>query len=81
MIAPDILLGSRIYTRGALMLKHSLPAIHQFRVCAAAGGLMSCGTLARLVSPGRHLCWPDLKGERPVDLPAQQWASVKLSST
>jgi putative ABC transport system substrate-binding protein len=64
---------------GALALRHSVPAIYQFREFAAAGGLMSYGGDARDtyrlagVYAGRIL-----KGEKPSDLPVQQTTKVEL---
>jgi putative ABC transport system substrate-binding protein len=79
MIAPDIFFGTRLQQLGALTLNHAIPAIHQFRAFAAAGGLMSYGTdvidsfrLAGIYT-GRIL-----KGEKPMDLPVQQATKVEL---
>jgi putative ABC transport system substrate-binding protein len=64
---------------GALALRHSVPAIFQFREFAAAGGLMSYGGDARDtyrlagVYTGRIL-----KGEKPADLPVVQSTKVEL---
>jgi ABC-type uncharacterized transport system substrate-binding protein len=70
---PDPWLVSHAAQLGALALRHSVPAIYQFREFAAAGGLMSYGgyntDTYRLagVYTGRIL-----KGEKPADLPVQQ---------
>ncbi len=65
--------GSHAAQLGALALRHSVPAIYQYREFAAAGGLMSYGGYTtdtyRLgsVYTGRIL-----KGEKPADLPVVQ---------
>jgi putative ABC transport system substrate-binding protein len=69
----DPVFGSHAAQLGALALRHSVPAIYQFREFAAAGGLMSYGGYTtdtyRLgsVYTGRIL-----KGEKPADLPVVQ---------
>jgi putative tryptophan/tyrosine transport system substrate-binding protein len=75
----DPLFGSHAAQLGALALRHSVPAIYQYREFAAAGGLMSYGgpftDTYRLagVYTGRIL-----KGEKPVDLPVQQITKIEL---
>jgi putative ABC transport system substrate-binding protein len=75
----DLLFIRRSDRLAALALRHSLPAISQFREFAAAGGLMSYGSsLAdayRLVGvyAGRILM-----GEKAGDLPVQQATKVEL---
>jgi putative ABC transport system substrate-binding protein len=72
----DPVFGSHAAQLGALALRHSLPAIYQFREFAAAGGLMSYGGYTtdtyRLggVYTGRIL-----KGEKPADLPVVQFST------
>jgi putative ABC transport system substrate-binding protein len=72
--------GSHAAQLAALALRHSVPAIYQFREFAAAGGLMSYGGSGtadtyRLagVYVGRIL-----KGEKPGDLPVQQTTKLEL---
>jgi putative tryptophan/tyrosine transport system substrate-binding protein len=75
----DPLFVSHAAQLGALALRHSVPAIYQFREFAAAGGLMSYGGNARDtyrlagVYTGRIL-----KGEKPADLPVAQSTKVEL---
>jgi putative tryptophan/tyrosine transport system substrate-binding protein len=77
IIAPDIFFGTRLQQLGSLTRDHGLPAIHQFRPFAAAGGLMSYGTDVddsfRLsgVYAGRVL-----KGEKPAELPVERATRV-----
>jgi putative tryptophan/tyrosine transport system substrate-binding protein len=77
--SPDPLFVSHAAQLGALALRHSVPAIYQFREFAAAGGLMSYGGDARDtyrlagVYTGRIL-----KGEKPADLPVVQSTKVEL---
>jgi ABC-type uncharacterized transport system substrate-binding protein len=72
----DPVFGSHAAQLGALALRHSVPAIYQFREFAAAGGLMSYGGYTtdtyRLggVYTGRIL-----KGEKPADLPVVQFST------
>jgi ABC-type uncharacterized transport system substrate-binding protein len=74
----DPLFGSRAEQLGALAL-HRVPAIYQFRVFAAAGGLASYGgsftdSYRQVgVYTGRIL-----QGEKPGDLPIQQSTKVEL---
>jgi putative tryptophan/tyrosine transport system substrate-binding protein len=73
----DPLFGSRAEQLGALALRHRLPAIHQFRRFAAAGGLASYG--GSFLDSYRQVgiyTGRILKGEKPSDLPVQQ--SIKL---
>jgi putative ABC transport system substrate-binding protein len=77
--SPDPLFVSHAAQLGALALRHSVPAIYQYREFAAAGGLMSYGgyttDIYRLggVYTGRIL-----KGEKPADLPVVQSTKVEL---
>jgi ABC-type uncharacterized transport system substrate-binding protein len=72
----DPVFGSHAAQFGALALRHSVPAIYQYREFAAAGGLMSYGGYTtdtyRLggVYTGRIL-----KGEKPADLPVVQFST------
>jgi putative ABC transport system substrate-binding protein len=79
VIGADPLFSSHAAQLGTLALRHSVPAIYQYREFAAAGGLMSYGGYAtetyRLggVYTGRIL-----NGEKPADLPVQQATKVEL---
>ena len=79
MIAPDIFFGSRLQQLGALTLDHALPAIHQFRAFAAAGGLMSYGTkFTDLYLRSATYVDKILKGAKPADLPVEQPTKFEL---
>jgi putative ABC transport system substrate-binding protein len=75
----DPLFGGRAEQLGALALRHRLPAIHQFRRFAAAGGVASYGgsftdSYRQVgVYTGRIL-----KSEKPADLPVQQSTKLEL---
>ena len=78
-IAADPFFSSHLEQLAALTLRYGVPAIHQFRAFAAAGGLMSYGAnnvenfrLAGIYT-GRIL-----KGEKPADLPVQQATKIEL---
>jgi putative ABC transport system substrate-binding protein len=79
VIASDPFLNSHSEQIAALALRHAMPTMHQFREFPAAGGLMGYGGSItdsyRLVGEytGRIL-----KGEKPADLPVQQYTKVEL---
>jgi putative ABC transport system substrate-binding protein len=78
-IGTDAFLNSRSEQLGALAVQHAVPTIYQGREFVAAGGLMSYGgsftEAYRLVGVyvGRIL-----NGEKPADLPVQQYTKVEL---
>ncbi len=79
VIATDGLFISRSERLAALTLRHTLPAIFQFRAFAAAGGLMSYGgSLAELYRQSGIYVGRILKGEKPSDLPVQQSTKFEL---
>jgi len=75
----DIIFNTRAQQLAALAAKHAVPAVHQVREFAVAGGLMSYGGDLREshkqagIYTGRVL-----KGEKPADLPVQQVTKVDL---
>jgi putative ABC transport system substrate-binding protein len=80
VIGSDQFFNSRSGQLAALALRHSLPAIYQYREFTAAGGLISYGAsltdafqLAGLYT-GRIL-----NGEKPADLPVQQSTKVEMT--
>src|SRR5262245_12560837 len=79
LVGADTFFDTRRDRLVALVAKHRLPAIYQFREYALVGGLMSYGTsileMYRLVGVyvGRVL-----KGEKPGDLPVLQVAKFEL---
>jgi putative ABC transport system substrate-binding protein len=79
VIGPDTFFNGRSEQLSALVLRHAVPTIYQYREFAAAGGLMSYGGsetdaygLAGVYA-GRIL-----KGEKPADLPVQRATKTEL---
>jgi putative ABC transport system substrate-binding protein len=79
LIGNDPFFTSRSQRVAALALQFRIPSIYQFRVFAAAGGLMSYGN-----SLSENYRWAGrytgriLKGERAADLPVQQSTEAEL---
>jgi putative ABC transport system substrate-binding protein len=79
MIAPDPFFLSRSARLAQLALAHRIPAVFQYREFVEAGGLLSYAgnpmDSYRLI--GRYTA-RILGGERPSDLPVQQYANIEL---
>ena len=79
VIGNDLFFNSRLEKLAALTVRNALPAIHQHRQFAAAGGLMSYG--ASVTDAYRQIgvyTGRILKGEKPADLPVMQSTKVEL---
>ena len=79
IIGADAFLDGRIGQIAALTVRYLLPAIYQFREFAAAGGLMSYGTIH--TEPYREAgiyAGKILGGDNPGELPVQQPTKFKL---
>jgi putative tryptophan/tyrosine transport system substrate-binding protein len=78
-IGGDAFLNSRSEQLAALALRHALPAIHQPREFAAAGGLMSYGSSnTDAIRQAGVYTGKILKGAKPADLPVIQAVKVEL---
>jgi ABC-type uncharacterized transport system substrate-binding protein len=78
-IGGDAFLNSRSEQLAALALRHALPAIHQPREFAAAGGLMSYGSSnTDAIRQAGIYTGKILKGAKPADLPVIQAVKVEL---
>jgi putative ABC transport system substrate-binding protein len=79
LVGTDSLFNTHKEQLAALTVRHGVPAIHQYREFAVAGGLMAYGSptadLSRQVGvyTGRIL-----KGEKPADLPVQRATKLEL---
>jgi putative tryptophan/tyrosine transport system substrate-binding protein len=79
VIGTDALFNSRSEQLAALTIRHTVPAVYQFREFAAAGSLMSYGTtVADTYRPLGVYTGRILKGEKPAELPVQQATRVEL---
>jgi putative ABC transport system substrate-binding protein len=79
VVASDTFLATRGEQLAALTIRHAVPAIHQSRDFAIAGGLMSYG--GSFVESHRQAgvyTGRMLKGDKPADLPVQQVTKVEL---
>jgi putative tryptophan/tyrosine transport system substrate-binding protein len=79
VIGTDTFFNSQSRTLAALTLRHSLPAIYQYREFAAAGGLMSyAGSITDAYRLAGIYTGRILKAEKPSDLPIQQSTKAEL---
>ena len=78
-IGGDAFLNSRSEQLAELALRHAVPAIHQPREFAAAGGLMSYGSsnMDAMLLAGVYT-GKILRGAKPADLPVQQATKIDL---
>jgi putative ABC transport system substrate-binding protein len=79
VVASDTFFATHSEQLAALTARHALPAIHQSRDFALAGGLMSYG--GSFVESHRQAGMYTgriLKGDKPADLPVQQVTKVEL---
>jgi len=80
VIANDIYYALRSERLGALAQRHAVPAAHQSREFAVAGGLIGYGgDVAESHRQAGVYCGRVLKGEKPGDLPVQQVTKVHMT--
>jgi len=79
VVSSDTFFATHSEQLAALAIRHSVPAIHQSRDFAVAGGLMSyAGSFAESHRQAGIQAGRILKGDRPADLPVQQVTKVQL---
>ena len=79
VVASDTFFATHSEQLAALTVRHALPAIHQSRDFAVAGGLMSyAGSFVESHRQAGIQTGRVLKGEKPADLPVQQVTKVEL---
>jgi len=79
VIGTDTFFNSQSRKLATLALRHTLPAIYQYREFAAAGGLMSyAGSITDAYRLAGVYTARILKGEKPSDLPVQQSTKAEL---
>ena len=79
VIANETFFASRSEQLAALTLRRGIPAVHQSREFALAGGLMGYGgSIAQSHTQAGFYTGRILKGEKPADLPIQQVTKIEL---
>ena len=79
VIGAEVFFNSRSEQLAALALRHTVPAIFQYREFVASGGLMSYGTSSTDVFRQVGIYTSRLlRGESPADLPVQQVTKIEL---
>jgi putative tryptophan/tyrosine transport system substrate-binding protein len=79
LVASDTFFATHSEQLAALATRHSVPAIHQSRDFAIAGGLMSyAGSFMESHRQAGIQTGRVLRGEKPADLPVQQVTKVEL---
>jgi putative ABC transport system substrate-binding protein len=79
VVASDTFFATHSEQIAALTIRHALPAIHQSRDFAIAGGLMSyAGSFMESHRQAGMQTGRLLKGDKPADLPVQQVTKVEL---
>jgi putative tryptophan/tyrosine transport system substrate-binding protein len=79
VVASDTFFATHSEQLAALTARHAMPAIHQSRDFALAGGLMSYGgSFAESHRQAGVYTGRILKGDKPADLPVQQVTKVEL---
>ena len=79
VIGSDPFFNTQSQKLAGLLLRHSLPAIYQYREFAAAGGLMSYG--GNIMDPFRQAgsyTGRVLRGDKPAELPVVQSTKIEL---
>ena len=79
LIEGDSLFINRMEQILELAARHAIPTMHAFREFVVAGGLISYGNnlMENLRQVGLYTA-RILKGEKPVDLPVQQFTKIEL---
>jgi putative ABC transport system substrate-binding protein len=79
VIGTDTFFNSQSKKLATLSLRHSVPAIYQYREFVAAGGLMSyAGSITDAYRMAGIYTGRILKGEKPSGLPVQQSTKAEL---